>query len=131
MPVPLVIVVAGDDLLFSTQIASAVSGIGHRPHVARTAAAFLDALRTHPAAAIINLASPRVDLVAAIRDAKADPATRMIPLLGFCGHADVARQTAARGAGCDLVATNGEVTAHLPRLLNNLLAAPNPSTSPR
>ena len=131
MPIPLVIVVAGDDLLFSTQIASAVSGIGHRPHVVRTAGAFLEALRTGPAAAILNLASPRLDVVAAIRDAKADPTTRMIPLLGFCGHADVARQTAARGAGCDLVATNGEVTAHLPRLLNILLAAPHPSTSPR
>ncbi len=128
---PLVIVVAGDDLLFSTRIASAVSGIGHRPHVVLTTGAFLEALRTHPAAAILNLASSRLDALAAVRDAKNDPATRMIPLLGFCGHADITRQTAACAAGCDLVATNGEVTAHLPRLLNTVLAAPNPSTPRR
>jgi CheY-like chemotaxis protein len=128
MSVPLVIVVAGDDLLFSTRIASAVSGIGHRPSVVRTADAFLEALGTGPAAAILNLASSRLDAIAAIRDAKTDPARRTIPLLGFCGHADVGRQAAARAAGCDLVATNGEVTAHLPRLLNTLLAAPNAST---
>jgi CheY-like chemotaxis protein len=127
MPVPLVIVVAGDDLLFSTRISSAVSGIGHRPCVVRTADAFLKALGTRPAAAILNLASSRLDAIAAIRDAKADPASRAVPVLGFCGHADVRRQAAAREAGCDLVATNGEITAHLPRLLEALLAAPNTS----
>jgi CheY-like chemotaxis protein len=128
MPVPLVIVVAGDDLLFSTRIASAVSGIGHRPSVVRTADAFLEALGTRPAAAILNLASSRLDAIAAIRNAKADPASRGIPVLGFCGHIDVTRQAAARAAGCDLVATNGEITAHLPRLLKALLAVPNTST---
>jgi hypothetical protein len=43
-------------------------------------------------------------------------------LLGFCGHRDVARQTAAREAGCDLVVTNGAISAGLPGLLRTLLA---------
>ncbi len=127
----LVIVVADDDLLFSTRVASALTGCGHRPQVVRTASAFLEILRAGPAAAILNLASSRLDAVAAIRNAKADPATRTIPLLGFCGHADAARQAAARAAGCDLVATNGEVSNNLPRLLSTLLATPHPPTPTR
>ncbi len=123
MEAPRVIVVADDDLLFSTRIASAVTARGHRPRVVRTAAAFQEALRKHPAAAILNLASSRLDAITAIRDAKTDPSTRTIPLLGFCGHADLPRQAAARSAGCDLVVTNGEVSSKLPRLLQALLGA--------
>lgn len=117
------IVVAGDDLLFSSRIASSLTQLGYRPIAVRTAAAFHDALSAHPVAAILNLASPGFDAVAAIRRAKADTAMRGIPLLGFCGHAETARQEAARSAGCDLVATNGMVATGLPRLLASLLAA--------
>ncbi len=45
-------------------------------------------------------------------------------MIGFCGHADTARQNAARTAGCDLVATNGMVAAGLETLLASLLAVP-------
>ncbi len=122
------IVVADDDLLFSTRVASALTGCGHRPLVVRTAAAFREALRAGAAAAIVNLASSPLDAVSAIRDAKADPAIRTVPVLGFCGHTDTARQAAARAAGCDLVATNGEVSNNLPRLLSTLLATPHSKT---
>jgi CheY-like chemotaxis protein len=126
---PLAVIVADDDLLFSTRIASAVTACGHRPRVVRTVAAFQDALRTRPAAAILNLACSRLDAIAAIRDAKTDPATRTIPLLGFCGHVDTSRQAAARSAGCDLVVTNGDVSSKLPRLLQALLGARATGTS--
>ncbi len=117
------IVVAGDDLLFSSRIASSLTQLGYRSIAVQTAAAFHDALSAHPAAAILNLASRGFDAVAAIRRAKADTATRGIPLLGFCGHVETARQEAARSAGCDLVATNGMVATGLPRLITSLLAA--------
>ncbi len=115
------IVVAGDDLLFASQIASTLTTLGYRPITVQTAAAFLSALTTGPAAAILNLASRRFDATAAIQQAKADAATCAVPLLGFCGHADVARQEAARIAGCDLVATNGMVATGLEKLLTSLL----------
>ena len=123
MSAGLAVVVAGDDLLFSTRIASALTRCGHRPRLVGSLAGFHAALAAGPDAAILNLASHRLDAAAAIRQAKADPATRAIPLLGFCGHADASRQAAARAAGCDLVATNGAVAANLPRLLEELLAA--------
>ncbi len=124
-----VIVVAGDDLLFSAEIAAALDPLGYRPLIARTADAFHAVLAESPfpAAAIINLASNRFDAIAAIREAKSGSASRGIPFLGFCGHADTARREAARTAGCDLLATNGEVSTGLPRLLQKLLApAPAP-----
>lgn len=120
MNVPLTILVAGDDLLFEARIASAVTLLGHRAAVVRTASAFHNALRERPDAVIVNLAS-QMDAIEAVRRAKADPATRTIRVLGFCGHADAARRRAAQEAGCDRVATNGEVSSNLPRLLEMLV----------
>lgn len=117
----LTILVADDDLLFSTRIESAVTRQGHRARVVRTATAFHSALRERPDAAIVNLAASGMDAIDAIRRTKADPETRMVPVLGFCGHADAARRRAAQDAGCDRVATNGDVSSNLPRLLEMLL----------
>lgn len=131
MTVPLTILVAGDDLLFATRIEAALTRHGHRPRIIRTASAFQNALRERPHAAIVDLAS-EMDAVEAIRRAKADPATRTIPILGFCGHADAARRRAAQQAGCDRLATNGEISSNLPRLLELLVGrvqAPENSTA--
>lgn len=122
------IVVADDDLLFSSRIATTLETLGYRPLVARTLDAFVDALAAAPAAAIINLESGRLDAIGAIRRAKIDTTGRGVPLLGFCGHADIPRQTAARAAGCDLVASNGEVAGSLSRLLKSLLTATQSQT---
>ena len=118
---PLTVIVADDDLLFSTRIASALTGLGHRPSRVDSLAAFRDALDAAPDAAILNLAAFKLDALEAIRLAKGDPQTRGVPLLGFCGHADAPRRAAALEAGCDLLATNGEVSGSLPRVLERLL----------
>lgn len=115
------VVVAGDDLLFSSRIAPRLHALGFRPLTVQTEEAFHDALRARPAAAILDLASRRFDSISAIGRAKAEATTRGIPLLGFCGHADTARREGARAAGCDLVASNGEVMGNLARLLTTLL----------
>ncbi|HKV45139.1 MAG TPA: hypothetical protein VJT32_10770 [bacterium] len=123
MSAGLAVVVAGDDLLFSTRIAEALARYGHRPVRAASLPALEEALRAGPDAVILNLASWTLDATAAIQRAKATPGLRPVPLLGFCGHADTRRREAARAAGCDLVATNGEVTSNLQRLLTALLPA--------
>lgn len=124
---PSTIVVAGDDLLFSTRLSAAVRACGHEPKVVHTGAALRAALGARPAALILNLASTGFDAVAAIAEARGDPCTRAVPILGFCGHADTARRDAARAAGCDVLATNGEISAHLPRLLTALFGPPQPA----
>jgi len=121
---PQAVVVAADDLLFSSRIASALTALGYAPVVVRTAQAFQRRLAEAPAAAILDLAVRGFDAVDAIRCAKTDPTAQAVPLLGFCGHQDVARQTAARAAGCDLVTTNGAVSTALAGLLRALLEGP-------
>ena len=118
---PLTVIVADDDLLFSTRITSALTGLGHRALPVKALAAFRDALIAAPDAAILNLVAFKLDALEAIRLAKSNPRTRAVPLLGFCGHADAPRRAAALEAGCDLLATNGEVSNSLPRLLERLL----------
>jgi CheY-like chemotaxis protein len=128
MPRPSTILIAGDDLFFAARLSAAVRACGHEAQVAHTGAGLRRALRANPAAVILNLASRGFDAVAAIAEARADAATRGVPFLGFCGHADTARREAARAAGCDMLATNGEISAHLPRLLTALLRPPQPAT---
>ena len=118
------VVVADDDLFFSSRIAAGLKALGYRPLVVSTPEALRARLREGPAAAIFNLAVRGFDAAKAIRDAKIDPGTRAVPFLGFCGHQDAERQAAARAAGCDLVVTNGAVVGGLGALLRSLLARP-------
>lgn len=125
-PEPAQVVVADDDLLFSSRISAALTALGYRPVVARSEAALWEAMRASPRAAIVNLALRRFDAAEAIRGLKTDAATRAIPLLGFCGHRDVDRARAAKAAGCDAVTTNGVVAADLQRILEALLESARP-----
>lgn len=120
------IVVADDDLLFSSNLSASVGRLGYRPVVVRSEAALQAALREGPCAVIVNLAARGFDATEAIRRIKDDETTREIPLLGFCGHRDVERTRRAKTAGCDAVTTNGAVTADLPRLLDTLFDSTRP-----
>lgn len=121
------VVVADDDLLFSSRLSAALAAFGYRPVVVRSEAALDEAMRGAPRAAIVNLALRGFNAADAIRRLKMDAATRGIPLLGFCGHRDVDRARAARAAGCDAVTTNGVVTADLQRVLEALIDSARPS----
>ena len=120
------IVVADDDLLFSSALSASVARLGYRPVVVRSEAALQASLRQGPRAVIVNLAARGIDAAGAIRRIKRDATTREIPLLGFCGHRDIERVHTARAAGCDAVTTNGIVTADLPRLLEALFDSTRP-----
>jgi len=118
---PQQIVVADDDLLFSTNLSGTLTALGYRPLVVRTEAALLETLRGSPRAAIVNLAARGFEAAGVIARLKDDTATRGVPILGFCGHRDVERLRAAKAAGCDEVATNGAVAGDLGRLLTALI----------
>ncbi|MHB8732466.1 MAG: response regulator [bacterium] len=120
------IVVADDDLLFSSHLSASVARLGYRPVVVRSDAALQASLRQSPRAVIVNLAARGFDAAEAIRRIKGDDATRKIPLLGFCGHRDVERARGAKTAGCDAVTTNGVITADLSRLLESLFESTRP-----
>jgi len=120
------VVVADDDLLFSSNVSACVARLGYRAVVVRSEAALHASLRSAPRAVIVNLTVRAFDAAAAIRRIKADEATRSIPVLGFCGHRDVDRARAAKAAGCDAVTTNGIMAADFPRVLEALIDSVRP-----
>ncbi|HLW48461.1 MAG TPA: hypothetical protein VKW09_11915 [bacterium] len=127
------IVVADDDLLFSSRLSASLTRLGYRCVLARTAAALEAALREaagrdRPRAVIVNLAARHFDAAEAVRRLKAGTTTQGIPVLGFCGHRDVARAQAAKEAGCDAITTNGVVAADLERVLRPLVGPITPPT---
>lgn len=125
------VIVADDDLLFSSRLSAALTRLGYRPVVVRTAGAFQSALRDAEArhclsAVIVNLAARTFDATETVRCVKEGEASRRTPVLGFCGHRDVARAGAARAAGCDAVTTNGVICADLERVLTPLVERTSP-----
>jgi len=127
------VIVADDDLMFSSRISATLVRLGYRPVAARTAAALDAAVRDgtfrHDLRAIIvNLAARGFDAVQAVQGLKQDETTRRTPVLGFCGHRDAARAEAAKAAGCDAVVTNGVVAADLERALRPLVEPITPPT---
>lgn len=76
-----------------------------------------------PAAILIDLENRGMDAIETIAALKADPETASIPLLGFFGHVNIDIRTRALAAGCDRVATRGEVASRLDRLMEKLLPA--------
>ncbi|MBM3449946.1 MAG: hypothetical protein FJX78_03000 [Armatimonadetes bacterium] len=70
-----------------------------------------------PDAVLINLA--RGDAASVVRSAAERwPAAKLV---GFCGHADLDRRTAALAAGCGVVLTHGEAMTRLGSLFGRLL----------
>jgi CheY-like chemotaxis protein len=125
------VVVADDDLLFSSRLSAALVRMGYRPVVARSGAAIDAAVREAGRggslrAVIFNLAARGFDATEAVRRIRGDGTIGRIPLLGFCGHRDVARAEAAQAAGCDAVTTNGVIAADLERVLRPLLEPISP-----
>ena len=123
-----ILLLAADDLLFTSRVESAVRPL---PYTLRTAASpdkirEIAAADPPPAAILVSLSARRFDPNALIRDLKSDAATRDIPLLAFAGHVEKDKHTAARAAGADVTAANSSVSQHLPRLLARLLSGERP-----
>lgn len=123
-----ILLLAADDLLFTSRIESAVRPLRYTLRVAASPDKIREiaAADPPPAAILISLSARRFDPNALIRALKTDAATRAVPLLAFAGHVEKDKHDAARAAGADLTAANSSVAQHLPRLLARLLARERP-----
>ncbi len=107
-----------DDLLFTSKIRSAATGLGVAVSFARSREAALAAVRDRPPALVIlDLDNPRTDPVGIVTALKAEPATRDIPTLCYVSHVQAARIEEARAAGADEVLARSAFTQRLPDLL--------------
>jgi CheY-like chemotaxis protein len=111
-----------DNLLFTSQITAGLAKLGLTAEVIGSPSGAVERLAAAPPMVVlINLSSERLRPLELVRTIKAEPRLAGIPVVGFTGHTEQARITAAREAGCDRVAANSAVTGDLGSVLGRLL----------
>jgi len=112
------ILVAVDDLLFSSKIRATARGVGVEVTFARTPADILAQARSlKPALIIFDVNCVKADPINTVAALKADPELNRIPTTGFVSHVDTSLIMAARGAGMDVVMARSAFAANLPQIL--------------
>jgi CheY-like chemotaxis protein len=112
------VLVAVDDLLFSSKIRAAAKQAGVELTFARTPAEVLDRARElKPRLVVFDLNSAKVDPIGTIAAMKKDPALAAIPTVGFVSHVDAATIAAARQAGADHVLARSAFASQLAEIL--------------
>src|SRR5690606_12636712 len=112
------ILIAVDDLMFSSRISTTAKATGASIRFTRSLDAVLAAAReTLPSLVILDLNSPRLQPLDIVGALKSDPALAGIPTLGFVAHVDTATIEAARAAGVDRVLARSAFVQQLPELL--------------
>src|SRR4030095_14376500 len=107
------VIVAVDDLMFSSRISTAAKASGVEIRFARSPQAVVDAVRaTGAGLVILDLNSQRVSPLEAVAALKADAALAGTPTIGFVSHVQTdliapARQAGARGGAARVRALGG------------------------
>jgi DNA-binding NarL/FixJ family response regulator len=116
----LMVLVAVDDLLFSSKIRATAKLAGVDIAFARTSQEILDqAHALKPALAIFDLNSAKSDPVTTIAALKNDPALASIRTVGFVSHVHTELIDAARAAGTDDVMPRSAFAARLADILRS------------
>jgi CheY-like chemotaxis protein len=112
------VLVAVDDLMFSSRISTAARAAGVPIRFTRSPESVLAAARAEmPARVILDLNSARTRPLEIVAALKADPILAQIPLIGFVSHVDTATIEAARKAGVDRVLARSAFVEQLAGLL--------------
>jgi CheY-like chemotaxis protein len=112
------ILVAVDDLLFSSKIRATARQVGVDLVFARTPADILAQARAlKPSLVIFDINCDKADPITTVAALKADPELNVIPTTGFVSHVNTSLIMAARGAGMDEVMARSAFAANLPQIL--------------
>jgi PleD family two-component response regulator len=112
------VLVAVDDLLFSSKIRATAKQIGVDLVFARTPGDILTQARTlKPSLVIFDIDCAKADPINTVLALKADPELTTIPITGFVSHVNTSMIMAARGAGMDEVMARSAFAANLPQIL--------------
>ena len=107
-----------DDLMFLSRIRDAAQTAGLQVQSVREPAALVEACRMNrPALVFVDLDSRRLASLEAIAALRAEPDLSDIPVVGFLGHTQAERATAAQNAGCTRVLTRGAFVNELRALI--------------
>jgi PleD family two-component response regulator len=112
------VLVAVDDLLFSSKIRTVAKQAGVDVTFARTPPEILDRTRAlKPDLVIFDLNSAKADPIGTIAALKQDAATASIRTVGFVSHVDATAIAAARRAGIDDVMARSSFAGQLAEIL--------------
>ena len=112
------VLVAVDDLLFSSKIRTVAKQAGVEIAFARTPPEILEQSRSRkPAMVIFDLGSAKADPINTVAAMKADHELSSIRTVGFVSHVDAGTIAAARTAGVDDVMARGAFAAQLAEIL--------------
>jgi hypothetical protein len=119
---PLVIALC-PDLMMRSRIESGLEIAGYRLRVVGGPTRLAEALAEEtPACLLIDLEAGD-EAIALIRQLRADDATRDIPLAAFAGHTREDLIAAARDAGADPVVARGQAAMGTGKVVTNAIAA--------
>jgi PleD family two-component response regulator len=112
------ILVAVDDLLFSSKIRTTAKQANVELTFARTPTEILERARElRPALLILDLNSAKADPIATVAAMKQDAELASIPTLGFVSHVQTNVIEAARAVGVDEVMARSAFAGHLAEIL--------------
>lgn len=112
------VLVAVDDLLFSSKIRATAKQVGVELAFARTPSDILQQARSlRPSLVIFDVNSQKADPINTVAALKADPELKDIPTTGFVSHVNTELIMAARKAGMDEVMARSAFAANLPQIL--------------
>lgn len=112
------VLVAVDDLLFSSKIRTVAKQAGVDVTFARTPTDILERARSdRPSLVIFDLDCAKTDPVATLAALKADPVLADIPTLGFVSHVRTDLIDAARKAGAEQVLARSAFAGNLADIL--------------
>ena len=107
------VILAVDNLFFSTRISSGLRQRGYSVEAAATLDGIKSKTGPETAAVVLDLSASNLDVMGMIQGLKSAPETARIPLIGFGGHKATELFQAARDRGCDLIVTNAAITSDL------------------
>ena len=112
------VLVAVDDLLFSSKIRATAKLVGVQISFARTPDEILNQARTlKPSLVVFDINCQKADPINTVATLKADPELKHIPTTGFVSHVNTSLILAAREAGMDEVMARSAFAANLPQIL--------------
>jgi DNA-binding NarL/FixJ family response regulator len=111
-----------DDMMFTSRITGTARDLGFEIRVARSQVALDAMIRSQPpAAVIIDLANPGLNLSTLLTAAKA--ANQATTIVAYGSHVDTETLKQARQAGCDVVLPRSQLAERLPDLLPEWLSS--------
>jgi CheY-like chemotaxis protein len=111
-------IVAGvTDLFFTVKINEAARHAGMGVTFAKTRADALALARDKPKLLILDLNCVAVEPLELVRELKADPVLRAIPIIGFLSHLQADLKKQAQEAGCNMVLARSAFSQNIVQIL--------------